>query len=217
MPWQECMKDAALSELRIHYQAAASELTYSNPFQLLVAVMLSAQSTDRQVNRVTADLFSKVSSPQELVCISVEGLESLIKGVGLYRTKARNLIKMSSLLCERHQGVVPQTFAELEALPGVGHKTASVVMSMAFGLPALAVDTHVYRVARRIGFANENSVTKVEQELKDVVPCAEWGAAHHWLIHHGRYCCKAQKPLCSSCVVAAYCRFLLSAKGSQEI
>lgn len=206
MPWNETMRQEALERLKKHYSNAGPELTYSSPFQLLVAVVLSAQSTDRQVNQVTGRLFARAGKAEQLAALPLAELEMLIKGVGLYRTKARNLSRLSQILVEKHGGEVPQSFAELEALPGVGHKTASVVLAIAFGVPALAVDTHVFRVANRSGLATGRSVEEVEEQLKELISVDEWAKAHHWLLHHGRYCCTARRPACVRCPIFQICR-----------
>jgi len=211
LSWNLELQQKALDILRDSYAGVRTELRAADAFQLLVAVVLSAQTTDRQVNSVTAELFRQVSSPQELAALSQEELENLIKGVGLFRSKAKHLREMARLLVERHQGLVPQSLAELEALPGVGHKTASVVVAEAFDIPALAVDTHVFRVANRLGLATASTVTLVEQQLKELIPEEEWTQAHHWLIHHGRNHCRARNPICPECPAAACCRANLQA------
>jgi len=185
----------------------APELVYRNPFTLLVAVVLSAQATDRGVNRVTAELFKKVSRPEDILALGEEGLVHHIRSLGLYRNKARNLVALARILVERFGGEVPRTRSELESLPGVGRKTANVVLNTAFGEPTIAVDTHVFRVANRTGLAPGRTPAEVEAELERVVPERFKHGAHHWLIRHGRYVCKARRPECWRCPVADICRY----------
>lgn len=194
-----------LAQLEQQYQNAASELSFHNPYELLVAVILSAQSTDRQVNQVTKILFAKAPDVFALAALSTEEIEQLIKGVGLFRNKSKNLAQMAKILIEKHEGRVPDARTDLEALPGVGRKTASVVLSIAFGKPALAVDTHVFRVANRMGLSEAKIPLQTEASLCALIPPEKWGEAHHWLIHHGRYCCKAQTPFCEDCPVKQDC------------
>ena len=181
------------------------ELEYATPYQLLVAVVLSAQATDKGVNRATRPLFKDCPTPQAIAALGVSGLEDYIQTIGLYRTKAKNVIALSRLLLERHDGEVPQDREALEALPGVGRKTASVVLNIAFGEPTIAVDTHIFRVGNRTGLAPGKDVATVEQKLLKVVPKAYRLHAHHWLILHGRYTCKARSPDCPRCLVADLC------------
>jgi len=197
--WTSERQQLALAGLRTHYAHAGPELRFSSPFQLLIAVMLSAQSTDKQVNRVCDTLFTYIHNARELADIAPEQLMDMIKGVGIYKNKAQNLQKMAQMLLEFHNGEVPSTLDELEKLPGVGHKTACVVVSIAFDTPAIAVDTHVFRVSNRIGLAEAKNVTQTEKQLMEIIPKHEWSSAHHWLIHHGRYCCTARSPRCSTC------------------
>ncbi|BAR99002.1 endonuclease III [Blastochloris viridis] len=184
-----------------------SELVYVNPFTLLVAVVLSAQSTDAGVNKATKPLFAIADTPAKMVALGEERLREAIKTIGLYRNKARNVVALSERLIADHGGEVPRERAALEALPGVGRKTANVVLNTAFGEPTMAVDTHMFRVANRLGLAPGKTPLAVEDELERVVPDAFKRHAHHWLILHGRYVCKALKPDCGHCPVADLCRF----------
>jgi endonuclease-3 len=184
-----------------------SELAYVNPYTLLVAVVLSAQATDRGVNKATAPLFATVTTPAQMLALGEEALREAIKTIGLFKTKARNVIELSRLLVERHGGAVPHDRMALEALPGVGRKTANVVLNVAFGEPTIAVDTHCFRVANRTGLAPGKTVLEVEEGLMRVTP-AQWGHdAHHYLILHGRYVCTARKPDCPACVVRDLCAY----------
>ncbi|MEC7030427.1 MAG: endonuclease III [Pseudomonadota bacterium] len=182
------------------------ELAYSNHYQLLVAVVLSAQATDISVNKATSTLFKKISTPQDMLDFSEDRLILSIKSIGLYRSKAKHVMQLSALLINQYDGIVPNKFEDLIQLPGVGRKTANVVLNMAFGQATIAVDTHVYRVSRRLGFSKGTTELKVEQDLLKVVPSTFLKHAHHWMILHGRYVCKARSPLCLSCSVAQFCR-----------
>jgi endonuclease-3 len=184
-----------------------TELNYSSPFQLLIAVILSAQATDVGVNKATARLFPVAPSPGKILELGEEGLTEYIKTIGLYRTKAKNVIATCRILLEQHDGKVPDDRAALEALPGVGRKTANVVLNTAFGHPTIAVDTHIFRLGNRTGIAPGKTVTEVENKLLRVTPAEFKKDAHHWLILHGRYVCKARKPECERCIVADLCRF----------
>jgi endonuclease III len=183
------------------------ELESVNAYTLLVAVALSAQATDVGVNRATRPLFALVDTPEKMVALGEEGLIAYIRTIGLYRNKAKNVIALSKKLIDEHGGVVPADRAALETLPGVGRKTANVVLNIAFGVPTIAVDTHLFRVANRTGLAPGKTPLAVELGLERVVPDAYRLHAHHWLILHGRYVCKAAKPLCARCVIADICRF----------
>lgn len=184
-----------------------TELHYGNPFQLLIAVILSAQSTDTGVNKATRDLFKKTRTAAAMLRLGEAGLKEHIKTIGLFNTKASNIIKTSTLLVERHGGRVPEDRAALEALPGVGRKTANVVLNTAFGHPTIAVDTHIFRVANRTGIAPGKNVNEVEQRLLRLVPEEFKRDAHHWLILHGRYTCIARKPRCQSCMISDLCEY----------
>jgi endonuclease-3 len=184
-----------------------SELHFDNPFELLVAVVLSAQATDKGVNLATAKLFPVANTPQKMAALGVEGLEPYVKTIGLYRGKAKNVVALSKLLVEKHGGKVPRTREALEELPGVGRKTANVVLNAAFGEPTIAVDTHVFRVSNRTGLAPGKDPLEVELKLLEVVPKKYLPHAHHYLILHGRYTCVARKPLCGKCPVYAHCEF----------
>jgi len=184
-----------------------TELEYVDPFQLLIAVMLSAQATDVSVNKATRRLFPVAGTPQAILDLGLERLEESIKTIGLYRTKARNLMETCRILVEQHGGQVPRTREALEALPGVGRKTANVVLNVAFGEETMAVDTHIFRVANRTGLAPGKDPLQVESKLMQVVPKAYLADAHHWLILHGRYVCVARKPQCWQCAVAPYCDY----------
>lgn len=194
-----------LALLRETYQGAKTALKYRNTFELLIATMLAAQSTDRQVNVITASLFQKYPDPQSFARLTPEELEQEIKGVGLYRNKSRNIIAACRQILEKHHGQVPRTREELEALPGVGRKTANVVLSIGFGQPALAVDTHVFRVANRLKLAKAKTPLETEKQLCEWIPQELWSQVHHWLIYHGRQVCKARNPLCHECMLAEYC------------
>jgi endonuclease-3 len=184
-----------------------TELHYVNPYTLLVAVALSAQATDKGVNKATADLFRHVKTPEAMVALGEEKLAEAIKTIGLYRSKAKNVIALSKILIAEHGGKVPDDRDALEALPGVGRKTANVVLNVAFGHKTIAVDTHIFRVSNRTGLAPGKTVLKVEEELEKIVPEQYALHAHHWLILHGRYTCIARKPLCPVCVVRDLCRY----------
>lgn len=183
------------------------ELHYVNPFTLLVAVVLSAQATDVGVNKATPALFALADTPEKMVALGEERVRDLIKTIGLFRGKAKNVVALSQLLIERHGGAIPQTRDELTALPGVGRKTANVVLNIAFRHPTIAVDTHIFRVSNRLPLAKGSTPEAVEAGLERVVPEKYRLHAHHWLILHGRYICKARKPECPRCVIADLCRF----------
>jgi endonuclease-3 len=182
-----------------------TELEYSNPFELLAAVLLSAQATDAGVNKATRGLFKVANSPERMLVLGLDALTEHIRTIGLYRTKAKNLMETARLLVERHGGVVPHDRAALEALPGVGRKTANVVLNVVFGEPTMAVDTHIFRVANRTGLAPGKTPLAVELKLLKRVPAEFMVHAHHWLILHGRYVCQARKPLCAQCGVSRWC------------
>jgi endonuclease III len=184
-----------------------TELDYHTPFELLVAVVLSAQATDKSVNLVTPRLFAVANTPAALLALGQQGLEGYIKSIGLYRTKAKNLLATCRVLMDRHGGEVPRDRDSLESLPGVGRKTANVILNTAFGEPTIAVDTHIFRVSNRTNLAPGKNVEEVEEGLERVVPDQYKLHAHHWLILHGRYTCIARKPLCPVCVVRDLCRF----------
>lgn len=184
-----------------------TELEYASPFQLLVAVVLSAQATDRSVNLATRGLFAEAPTPEAMLSLGEEGIAARIKMIGLFRNKAKNTLALSHLLLERHGGEVPRSREALEALPGVGRKTANVVLNTVFGEPVMAVDTHIFRVANRTGLAPGKDVLAVEKALMRRVPKDYLQNAHHWLILHGRYVCVARKPKCGECVVRDLCEF----------
>lgn len=198
---------SVLKKLALHYPHAKTGLVYDSPFQLLVATVLSAQTTDEQVNKITGKLFSAVPSVQELSRMKPSELEPFLKSCGLYRHKSKNLIDAAKIIVAKHGGSVPESFEELLKLPGVGRKTANVIISSAFGKPALAVDTHVFRVSRRLGLAEGATADLVESQLKRIIPIDCWIDAHHRLIAHGRSICLARKPLCSSCFLENLCLY----------
>ncbi|MBO8141957.1 MAG: endonuclease III [Firmicutes bacterium] len=198
---------AILERLAEMYPGARCELNYSTPFELLVACILSAQCTDRRVNIVTARLFPRYNSPEHFAALAPEQLAEKIRDCGLYRNKARHIVELSRRLLEDYDGKVPTSREELMKLPGVGRKTANVVLSNAFGVPAIAVDTHVFRVANRIGLAEASDPLSTELQLMDAIPKELWSQAHHWLIHHGRALCSARRPQCTACPIRPYCRF----------
>ncbi|CAN5671753.1 endonuclease III [soil metagenome] len=193
-----------------------TDLEYTTPYELLVAVILSAQATDVGVNKATRRLFPVANTPAAMLSLGEDGLKRHIASIGLYNAKAANVIAMSRLLLERHDGEVPRTREALEALPGVGRKTANVVLNTAFGEPTIAVDTHIFRVANRTGLAPGKDVRAVEDRLLRVVPERYLGDAHHWLILHGRYVCKARKPDCPHCLIRDLCRFRDKTPGEPE-
>jgi endonuclease-3 len=195
------------SRLRAANPHPTTELVYSTPFELLVAVVLSAQSTDKGVNLATRRLFPAANTPQQILELGEDGLADYIKTIGLYKSKARHVIAACRMLVERHGGEVPAERAALEALPGVGRKTANVVLNTAFGQPTMAVDTHIFRVANRTGLAPGKTVLEVEKKLLRTVPKEFLVDAHHWLILHGRYVCQARKPKCSECIIADLCEY----------
>lgn len=184
-----------------------TELAYTTPFELLVAVILSAQATDVGVNKATARLYPVANTPEKILALGIEGLKSYIKTIGLYNSKAENIIKTCQILISQHDSKVPQTRAALEALPGVGRKTANVVLNTAFGHPTIAVDTHIFRVANRTRLAPGKDVVEVERRLEKFVPAEFKQDAHHWLILHGRYTCIARKPRCGSCIIEDLCEY----------
>jgi endonuclease-3 len=205
------MKRAAIEAFFATLKAAnptpQTELEYTSVFELLAAVLLSAQATDVGVNKATRKLFPVANTPQKILDLGLEGLEGYIKTIGLYRSKARHLMETCRILVEQHGGEVPRSREALEALPGVGRKTANVVLNVAFGQPTMAVDTHIFRVSNRTGLAPGKTPLAVEQQLLKRVPAAYAVDSHHWLILLGRYVCQARKPLCHRCAVAAYCDY----------
>jgi endonuclease-3 len=196
-----------LERLRERDPEPRSELVYATPFELLVAVVLSAQATDKSVNKATQELFRVANTPAAFVALGVDGLVPYVQSIGLYRNKAKNVVALSAQLLRDHGGVVPADRAALEALPGVGRKTANVVLNVAFGQPTIAVDTHVFRVANRTGLAPGKNPDEVERKLQKFVPAEFKQHAHHWLILHGRYVCVARSPKCGSCCLRDLCEF----------
>ena len=205
------MNDAKRAEIFARLKEAnpepTTELNYSTPFELLVAVVLSAQATDRSVNKATEKLFPEANTPETILALGDEGLKEYIKTIGLYNSKASNIIKACRGLVEKHHSRVPDNRKDLEALPGVGRKTANVILNTAFDQPTMAVDTHIFRVANRTGIATGGTVREVEDKLMKRVPKDYLKDAHHWLILHGRYTCVARKPRCGSCVIEDLCEF----------
>ncbi len=193
--------------LRTAVPAPTTELEYDTPFQLLVAVILSAQATDVSVNRATSNLFARASSPKDISDLGEQGLTPYIKSIGLFNTKARNIVKTCDMLLEQHDAQVPADRKSLEALPGVGRKTANVILNTAFGEPTIAVDTHIFRVSNRTGLAPGKTVRRVEDKLERVVEPEFKKDAHHWLILHGRYICTARNPQCGKCVIRDLCEY----------
>jgi endonuclease-3 len=205
------MNPAKRREIFLRLQAAnphpTTELEYKTPFELLVAVMLSAQATDVSVNTATRQLYPVANTPEKILALGEERLREYIQRIGLYKTKAKHVMQTCRLLVERHGGQVPQTREELEALPGVGRKTANVILNTAFGQPTIAVDTHIFRVSNRIGIAPGKDVLEVEKKLLKFVPDEFKHDAHHWLILHGRYVCQARKPKCGACIIRDLCEY----------
>jgi endonuclease-3 len=198
---------AIFERLRAANPAPRTELVYSSPFELLVAVVLSAQATDKSVNKATAGLFREANTPQAILALGVKGLSTFIKSIGLYNGKAKNIIATCTLLLELYAGEVPTTREQLEQLPGVGRKTANVILNTAFGHSTMAVDTHIFRVANRTGLAPGKTVRVVEDKLMKFVPPEFLKDAHHWLILHGRYVCKARIPACPTCIIVDLCEY----------
>lgn len=195
------------SRLKAQNPNPSTELNFSNTFELLIAVILSAQATDKGVNKATVHLFKAANTPQAIVDLGLDGLKAYIKTIGLYNSKAENIIKACQMLVEKHDSVVPDNRKDLEALPGVGRKTANVVLNTAFRQPTMAVDTHIFRISNRTGIAKGKDVLEVEQKLLRHVPKDFLLDAHHWLILHGRYICVARKPKCSACIIEDLCDF----------
>ena len=200
-------RTAIYSALRQKMPAPTTELRYDGPFELLVAVILSAQATDISVNKATAKLYPVANTPESILALGVSGLKPYIRTIGLYNAKAENIIKTCRILIEQHGGMVPKTRKELEALPGVGRKTANVILNTAFGEPTIAVDTHIFRVSNRTGIAKGKTPLEVEKRLERLTPDEFKKDAHHWLILHGRYVCKARKPLCGDCPIVNWCEY----------
>ena len=200
-------RTAIFKTLRERMPSPTTELEYVNPFELLIAVILSAQATDVSVNKATAKLYPVANTPEAILALGVAGLKPYIRTIGLFNSKAENIIKTCRILIEKHGSEVPRTREELEALPGVGRKTANVILNTAFGEPTIAVDTHIFRVSNRTGIAKGKTPLEVEKRLLRLTPDEFKKDAHHWLILHGRYVCKARKPLCGECPIAEWCEF----------
>ena len=213
---QEDIKEI-LDRLEAQYPDAECALHHENVFQLLVAVALSAQTTDKSVNQVTPALFAKYPDPASLAAADVSDVEQCLKRIGMYRTKAKNIIGMAKVLTAEYDGEVPEDYEALVALPGVGRKTANVVLSVGFGQQRIAVDTHVFRVANRIGLVHEKDVLKTELALMDRIPQERWSRTHHSLIFHGRQCCDARKPDCGHCPVSEFCEYINKSEQGAEI
>ena len=207
MPLSAARREAIWQGLRATTPSPRTELEYTTPYELLVAVTLSAQATDKSVNLATRKLFPVANTPTQILALGVEGLTPFVRSIGLYNAKAANIVAAARLLIDQHGGQVPRDRAALEALPGVGRKTANVVLNVAFGEPTIAVDTHVFRVANRTGLARGKTVLEVERKLLRGTPPAYLHDAHHWLILHGRHVCIARKPRCPNCAIAALCTF----------
>ena len=196
-----------LHKLQNMYPDAVSELDYKSPFELLISTILAAQCTDVRVNQVTKELYKKYNKPEDFLSLGEEELGVIIKSCGFYRNKAKNIINTCKILVYEYEGQVPQDREELIKLPGVGRKTANVVISNVFGQAAIAVDTHVFRVSNRLGFAKSNNVEDTEEQLMKNIPKNQWSDAHHWLIYHGRRVCKARRPLCHECALTNECLY----------
>jgi endonuclease-3 len=206
-PWTNAEVEEGFRRFQAANPQPVGELHYVSPFTLLVAVVLSAQATDAGVNKATPALFAAAATPAKMVALGEARVRELIKTIGLFRTKARNVVALSAQLIERHGGEVPRDRAALEALPGVGRKTANVVLNIAFGEPTIAVDTHIFRIGNRTGLATGRTPLEVESKLEAVVPATYKRYAHHWLILHGRYVCVARRPLCEKCLIADLCKW----------
>ncbi|WP_036729060.1 endonuclease III [Peptoniphilus mikwangii] len=199
--------EQVLDVLEICYPDAHCELEHNSPFELLVSTILSAQCTDVRVNSVTRDMYKKYNTPLDFIELGIFGIEEIIKPCGFYRNKAKNILMASKKIIEEFDGQVPKTIEELMSLPGVGKKTANVVASTCFGVPAIAVDTHVFRLANRIGFVDEKDVLETEKALQKKIEKNRWTRAHHLLIFHGRRICKARNPICEECKISSYCKY----------
>lgn len=199
--------EAFFQRLQVQRPNPTTELVYHSPFELLIAVIMSAQATDVGVNKATAKLFAVANTPQAIADLGIDGLKSYINTINFYHAKAANIIKTCQILLDKHQGQVPDNRKDLEALAGVGRKTANVVLNTAFGQPTMAVDTHIFRVSNRTGLAPAKTVEGVEKKLLEVVPVPYLTNAHHWILLHGRYTCKARVPLCAQCIVADLCQW----------
>lgn len=198
---------AILAALETKYKGTKTALNYHTPFELLCAVILSAQCTDERVNKVTARIFPRLNAPEKMVALTQAQMENEIHDCGLFRSKAKNLLGMCRMLLDKYDGQLPKDIPSLRELPGVGQKTANVVGSIVYHIPAIAVDTHVFRVSHRLGLAKGADPLETEQELQKVIPRDKWSDAHHWLIWHGRLVCKARKPLCRECVCVDLCPY----------
>ena len=212
----EQQRTEILRRLKELYPEAKPALHFANAYQLLVAVILSAQCTDVKVNKVTPALFERFPDPAAMAAVESSEVEPYIQSCGIYRNKARNLVLTARALCERFGGEVPADFEALQTLPGVGRKTANVVMACAFGADAIAVDTHVFRVSNRLGLAHADDVLQTELQLQKAIPKNEWSYAHHWLIYHGRRVCDARKPQCSTCTLRDMCEHPVIKAGAEE-
>ena len=187
-----------------------TELKFTNNYTFLVAIILSARTTDAQVNKATESLFEIIKTPEDIINLGEEKLMNYVKSIGLYRSKAKNIMKLSEILVEEYNSKIPPDFEKLKSLPGIGSKTAKVFLNAAFNKPVIAVDTHVFRVSKRLGFTKKDTIPKVEEDLDKVVPQKWKQKAHHWLVLHGRYICKARKPSCNKCLVSKYCEYFNS-------
>lgn len=205
MMFKPADREAFMAALAAERPDPQSDLNWSTPFELLVAVVLSAQATDKGVNLATAKLFPVANTPASIAALGIEGLTPYIQTIGLYKSKAKHVIALSEIIRDRYNGEVPDSFDKLIELPGVGRKTANVVLNVAFGQPTIAVDTHIFRVCNRTGFAPGKTPDDVEKQLMKAVPAAYLKNAHHWILLHGRYCCKARSPQCERCPVAHFC------------
>ena len=199
--------DLILACLEEKYSGTATALNYTSPFELLVAVIMSAQCTDERVNKITARIFPKYNSPHKMALLSQEQMEDLIRDCGLFRSKTKNILATCHKLIEAYSGRVPDNVQELMTLPGVGKKTANVIANIIYGVPAIAVDTHVFRVSHRLGLSDGKDPIIVEQDLMRAIPKDKWGEAHHWLIWHGRKICRARKPYCHECMLLNLCPY----------
>ncbi len=209
--------DEIIAILEVMYPDAECALNFRTPFELLVATILSAQCTDKRVNEVTAGLFAECQTAEDVIRLGVEGIADRIRGLGLFRNKSQHIFAAAQMLLDRYDGEVPQTREELIQLPGVGRKTANVVLANAFNIPAFAVDTHVHRVANRLGLVKAKNVEATEAQLMEAVPKEQWIALHHQLIHHGRNLCGARKPQCSECPLLPHCHFGSASKEANEV